>query len=346
MDLLNLFQEDLTTDLTEQETTLLNECEAVIERGVKAFKEVGQALLEIRESKLYRTTHKSFKSYCFEKWGISEAYATRNIKAFEINENIKDLPIGKGLLTESQLRPLTNLEPEIQRQVVKDVQEINPKAPTSLIQDVVSQYGGVNAVLKELKFNPDLVFESEQDLINKAKSLIPAPVPTVKEVIKHVEIIKDGELMDKLEQKDVYINQLKSSLSDKNKSLSDLEKLKSEKYSLERQLQITKNDLQRLQALDINEDKVNETMQKLITFEQRQKQLSEVITISSEMVNVIVDSRKFFAENLLILNKLKVTPDSLDNVRNTSLELSEIVENWLIEFKNKFNITSNNLRVI
>ena len=87
-------------------------------------------------------------------------------------------------------------------------------------------------------------------------------------------------------------------------------------------------------------------MQKLITFEQRQKQLSEAITISSEMVNVIVDSRKFFAENLLILNKLKVTPDSLDNVRNTSLELSEIVENWLIEFKNKFNITSNNLRVI
>jgi len=61
------------------------------------------------KDELYRTTHKSFKSYCFEKWGISEAYATRNIKAFEINENIKDLPIGKGLLTESQLRPLTNL---------------------------------------------------------------------------------------------------------------------------------------------------------------------------------------------------------------------------------------------
>lgn len=344
MDLLNLFQEDLTTDLTEQETTLLNECEAVVSKGIKAFKDVWGALLEIRDSKLYRKEFRTFDDYCVVKWGLSKNYINKNIKALDALNNLGTMVPNE--MTERQLRPLTNLEPEIQRQVMKEAQEINPKAPTSLIQDVVNQYGGVNAVLKELKLNPDLVFESEQDLINKAKSLIPAPAPVVQEVIKHVEIIKDGELMDKLEQKDVYINQLKSSLSDKNKSLSDLEKLKSEKYSLERQLQITKNDLQRLQALDINEDKVNETMQKLITFEQRQKQLSEAITISSEMVNVIVDSRKFFAENLLILNKLKVTPDSLDNVRNTSLELSEIVENWLIEFKNKFNITSNNLRVI
>lgn len=34
------------------------------------------------------------------------------LKAFEINENIKDTPIGTGL-NESQLRPLTNLEPYI-----------------------------------------------------------------------------------------------------------------------------------------------------------------------------------------------------------------------------------------
>lgn len=346
MDLLNLFQDDLTTELTEQEATLLNECEAVVSKGIKAFKEVWGALLEIRNSKLYRKEFRTFDDYCVIKWGLSKNYVNKNIKALDTLNNLGT--IVPKTVTESQLRPLTNLEPEMQRQVMKEAQEINPKAPTSLIQDVVNQYGGVNAVLKELKLNPDLVFESEQDLINKAKSLIPAPAPTVevKEVIKHVEIIKDGELMDKLEQKDVYINQLKSSLSDKNKSLSDLEKLKSEKYSLERQLQATKNDLQRLEALDINEDKVNETMQKLITFEQRQKQLSEAITISNEMIKVIVDSRKFFAENLLILNELKVTPDSLDNVRNTSLELSEIVENWLIEFKNKFNITSNNLRVI
>jgi len=354
MDLLNLFQEDLTTDLTEQETTLLNECEAVVSKGIKAFKEVWGALLEIRDSKLYRKEFRTFEEYCNVKWNFSKTHVNRNLQALKTLDDLT--PIGvKKELTEGQLRPLTNLEPEIKRQVIKEVQEINPKAPTSLIQDVVNQYGGVNAVLKELKLNPDLVFNSEQELIDKAKSLVPAPAPVeiIKEVVREIEIIKDGELIDQVQEKDQTINelnnfvsQLKSSLSDKNKSLADLEKLKSEKYSIERQLTTTKQELQRLQALDINEDKVNETMQKLITFEQRQKQLSEAITISSEMVNVIVDSRKFFAENLLILNKLKVTPDSLDNGRNTSLELSEIVENWLIEFKNKFNITSNNLRVI
>ena len=61
---------------------------------------------------------------------ITPNYINRNLKAlstldnlrpngsyFEINENIKDLPMGNGLLTERQLRPLTSLEPEIQRQV-------------------------------------------------------------------------------------------------------------------------------------------------------------------------------------------------------------------------------------
>jgi len=353
MDLLDLFQEDLTTDLTEQEVTLLNECESVISKGIKAFKEVWGALLEVRDSRLYRKEFRTFEDYCVVKWNLSKRYINRNLKALDTLNNLG--PIGpNNLVTESQLRPLTNLEPEIQRQVVKDVQEINPKAPTSLIQDVVNQYGGINAVLKELKLNPDLVFESEQDLINKAKSLIPAPVPVVQEVIKHVEIIKDGELIDVInENKDKiatlenYVSQLKSSLSDKNKSISELEKIKSEKYSLERQLQIAKNDLQRLEALDINEDKVNEAMHKLISFEQRQKQMSETITISSELINVVIDSRKFFAENLLILNQLKTTPDSLENIKNQSNELVDIVENWLIQFKQKFlNEQTKTLMVI
>lgn len=344
-DELELFENTKLQELSKTEKDLLIDCESVIEKGIEAFKDTWYALLEIRENRLYRSTHKSFKDYCKDKWNISESYVNRQIQAGKIIEDIKDTPIGTGL-NESQLRPLTNLESETRREVVKQVFQISEKPTAKVIQELVNKNVGLNEILKELKLNPDLVFKSEEELIEKAKSLIPAPAPVVQEIIKHVEIIKDGELMDKLEQKDVYINQLKSSLSDKNKSLSDLEKLKSEKYSLERQLQATKNDLQRLEALDINEDKINETMQKLIAFEQRQKQLSEAITISNEMIKVIVDSRKFFAENLLILNELKVTPDSLDNVRNTSLELSEIVENWLIEFKNKFNITSNNLRVI
>ena len=148
MDVLNLFEQDLITELTEQETTLLNECEIVVSKGIKAFKEVWGALLEIRDSKLYRKEFRTFEDYCIVKWDLSKNYVNRNLKALKTLDDL--VPIGtNNLNTESQLRPLTNLEPEIKRQVVKEVQEINPKAPTSLIQDVVNQYGGVNQVLKD-----------------------------------------------------------------------------------------------------------------------------------------------------------------------------------------------------
>jgi len=336
MDLLNI-----------QEQERLKNCELVIQTGLETFYQVGQALLEIQESKLYRQEFNTFDEYLQGRWNFGRTQAYNFINSAKVISNLKMSTIVDIPENLEQTKYLAQLDSDLQGYVWGNIINTFEAVTGKIVEQEVKKHKQLNEAVKEVKSKPMLYqFETQEELIEKAKSLIPAPVPTVKEVIKHVEIIKDGELMDKLEQKDVYINQLKSSLSDKNKSLSDLEKLKSEKYSLERQLQITKNDLQRLQALDINEDKVNETMKKLITFEQRYKQLSEVITISSEMVNVIVDSRKFFAENLLILNKLKVTPDSLDNVRNTSLELSEIVENWLIEFKNKFNITSNNLRVI
>jgi hypothetical protein len=39
------------------------ELENVIERGLSTFVEVGNALLEIRDSKLYRETHPTFEAY-------------------------------------------------------------------------------------------------------------------------------------------------------------------------------------------------------------------------------------------------------------------------------------------
>lgn len=333
--------------LNIQEQERLKNCELVIQTGLDTFYQVGQALLEIQENKLYRQEFNTFDEYLQGRWNFGRTQAYNFINSAKVISNLKMSTIVDIPTNENQTRYLAQLEPDLQGYVWSNIINTFEAVTGKIVEQEVKKHKQLNEAIKEVKSKPMLYqFETQEELIEKAKSLIPAPAPVVQEIIKHVEIIKDGELMDKLEQKDVYINQLKSSLSDKNKSLSDLEKLKSEKYSLERQLQATKNDLQRLEALDINEDKVNETMQKLITFEQRQKQLSEAITISNEMIKVIVDSRKFFAENLLILNELKVTPDSLDNVRNTSLELSEIVENWLIEFKNKFNITSNNLRVI
>ncbi|HET7037948.1 MAG TPA: hypothetical protein VFI42_19905, partial [Thermomicrobiaceae bacterium] len=62
-------------------TLRLAELEAVIERGVPTFMEVGQALAEIRDARLYRETHTTFEAYCRERWGFTSSRARQLIGA-------------------------------------------------------------------------------------------------------------------------------------------------------------------------------------------------------------------------------------------------------------------------
>jgi hypothetical protein len=73
----------------------------------ETFVEVGLALLEIRDRRLYRLTHSSFATYCEERWQFSETYGTRLIQAAEV---VQALPIGKGPFTESQARELARVQ--------------------------------------------------------------------------------------------------------------------------------------------------------------------------------------------------------------------------------------------
>ena len=100
-------------DLTVQEKTELAELETVIENGMKHFLVVGRALLRIRDSRLYRDTHRTFNDYCRDRWGMTRMRASQLIAAVAVSENVNPgLQIG-----EKHLRPLTRLEPEKQREV-------------------------------------------------------------------------------------------------------------------------------------------------------------------------------------------------------------------------------------
>ena len=61
------------------DTSRLHELEATIARGLETFAEVGAALLEIRDQKLYRGSHKTFETYLRDRWEISRSYAHRVI---------------------------------------------------------------------------------------------------------------------------------------------------------------------------------------------------------------------------------------------------------------------------
>ena len=70
----------------------LDECEQVIERGLGTFVEVGEALMEIRDSRLYKTSHASFDDYCRERWGFTRRRSSQLIDAAEIVAELS--PIG------------------------------------------------------------------------------------------------------------------------------------------------------------------------------------------------------------------------------------------------------------
>jgi transposase len=71
----------------------LDQCEAVIQRGVGTFIEVGEALMEIRDRRLYQLEFASFDSYCRERWGFNRQRAHQLITASEVSSMLDSDPV-------------------------------------------------------------------------------------------------------------------------------------------------------------------------------------------------------------------------------------------------------------
>ena len=89
--------------LTLVEVAELEQHEAVIERGLNTFVDVGRALLAIRHRKLYRQEYGTFEEYCHRRWDITPRHGRRLIAAAQVVDNIG--PMGPILpSTERQAR--------------------------------------------------------------------------------------------------------------------------------------------------------------------------------------------------------------------------------------------------
>jgi hypothetical protein len=123
----------------------------------KAFYKAGCALREIRDRRLYRSTHKSFREYCQDRFGFTRSHPYRLIDAVSVIDNLSKMsPNGRqnnselnGLgsilpSSERQCRPLTNLEPDQQREVwFKAVEIAKGKIPSGkVVSDLVAKIGG------------------------------------------------------------------------------------------------------------------------------------------------------------------------------------------------------------
>ena len=121
-----------------------------LERKVeRAFYEAGLALQTLRDKRLWRATHNSFKEYCQDRFCYSRDYAYKLIDTVEISKTVYgdvDNCLQSETIVlataESQLRPLKQLkEPEQQRQAwARAVEKAGGKVPTAkIVREVVNQ---------------------------------------------------------------------------------------------------------------------------------------------------------------------------------------------------------------
>lgn len=107
---------DFANRLTQEENLELVELESTIHRGLRVFWEVGNALLTIREKRLYRASHGTFETYCNERWGFSDENARLAMRGAEVFTRLQQTPTIVGVLpvNECQVRELSKLAPEEQ----------------------------------------------------------------------------------------------------------------------------------------------------------------------------------------------------------------------------------------
>ncbi|MEH2233907.1 MAG: hypothetical protein V7K71_30480 [Nostoc sp.] len=155
-------------ELTEQEISDRLHLERKVER---AFFEAGKALMELRDRRLYRSTHKTFEEYCRSRFGYTRMAATYKIAAATVMENLSTIGLQNAEITtdglqppqmstiglqnvemstsglqilptnERQVHPLVALEPEVQRTAWQQaVQVAGGKVPTGrIVKDVVQR---------------------------------------------------------------------------------------------------------------------------------------------------------------------------------------------------------------
>jgi hypothetical protein len=85
----------------------LIELEAVVEKGLETFYEVGTALMEIRATpRYYKTEFGTFENYCRSRWRMSRSYAHRLMESASVVDNL--LPTGNTPDSERQTREIAS----------------------------------------------------------------------------------------------------------------------------------------------------------------------------------------------------------------------------------------------
>jgi hypothetical protein len=137
----------MSEELSIDESRDLLALEAVVCKGQKAFLEVGEALAEIRDRRLYRVKFSSFDEYLDRQWGMSRSKACRLISA---SATAKLLPVGNTVKAESVMRPFKKLRREHVKAAYLEAVKAAPNG-VPRAQDVEAAVRGINGVFSRPK---------------------------------------------------------------------------------------------------------------------------------------------------------------------------------------------------
>lgn len=157
--------------LSESEQTELARHEATIERGMKTFVEVGEALAGIRDSRLYRTEFDTFEDYCQQRWGFDRTRAQNFITAARVVLEISntDTP---APTRESQARELAKVPTSDRADVWRETVECTNGKPTAAAVKAVLEQRTKPSTPASAAPDPEPVAEPQPAL---APTLVPAP---------------------------------------------------------------------------------------------------------------------------------------------------------------------------
>jgi len=120
--------------LASTEAARLVELEETIERGLETFIEVGLALIEIREGKLYRESHRTFPAYVRERWGFSGRRARQLMQAAKVGTMV---PVSN----ERQARAFGEADEKMIRHIWTEAQELAEETGSPITAAVIEEAG-------------------------------------------------------------------------------------------------------------------------------------------------------------------------------------------------------------
>lgn len=120
--------------------------EAIVERHQEEFMAAAEALVAIRDQKLYRQTHDNFEDYCQERWGFTANYARRQITAAEVATQLKTENVPVGTLSERVLREVAAVPKEKRLAVLDKASQASKGKPTAKAIKEAKESSGLGRV--------------------------------------------------------------------------------------------------------------------------------------------------------------------------------------------------------